>query len=64
MAVKLMLHHDPLLPEIRRALLRPARRPALPGLASCSGDRGAAPVRAPLPGGIAPPDPKPLLQHT
>ena len=58
-----MLHQIALLPEVRRALLRPARRPALPGLASCSGDRGAAPVRAPLPGGLAPPDPNPLLQH-
>ncbi len=62
-ALKLARHAHVLLREFRPALLRPARRPALPGLASCNGDRGAAPVRAPLPGGIAPPDPNPLLQH-
>lgn len=49
--------------ELGPALLRPAGRPALPGLTPCNGDRGAAPVRAPLPRGIAPPDPKALLHH-
>lgn len=40
-------------------VLSPPSRPALLGLVPFRGDRGAAPVRAPLPGGIAAlPDPK------
>ena len=45
------------------ALLRGRRLPLPPSLPPSKGERGAAPVSAPLPGGMPPPDPMDLLQR-
>ena len=51
------------LEQCKPAWLRGRRPPLPPGLPPSKGERGAAPVSAPLPGGMPPPDPMDLLQR-